>query len=96
MNKEDVRFQALEHLHERRKQVVRLHRKGIGVMRIVELSGLSNPAARGVIVRYEWEGAKSIKPTPAQKAQRFTGATKRRWSTPTSEAAAMPRRARCL
>ena len=35
-------------LHERRKQVVRLHKKAIKVMKIVELTGLSydiSPAA---------------------------------------------------
>ena len=36
MDKEDARFQTLERLHERRKQVVRLHRKKMGVMRIVD------------------------------------------------------------
>jgi len=41
MDKEDARYQTMEPLHDRRKQVVRLHRKGYGVMRIVELSGLS-------------------------------------------------------
>jgi transposase len=64
MDKEDARFQTLERLHERRKQVVRLHRKRIGVMRIVELSGLSYPTVRGVIDRYEQNGAETIKPTP--------------------------------
>ncbi|RFC31077.1 MAG: Winged helix-turn helix [Candidatus Nitrotoga sp. MKT] len=51
MDKEDARFQTLGQLHERRKQIVRLHRKKIGVMRIAELSGLSYPAVRGVIDR---------------------------------------------
>jgi len=64
MDKEDARFQTLEQLHERRKQVVRLHRKGIGVMQIVELSGLSYPTVRGVIDRYGQDGAETIKPTP--------------------------------
>jgi transposase len=62
MDKEDARYQSLEQLHERRKQVVRLHRKGYGVMRIVDLSGLSYPAVRGVIDRYEEGGVVSIKP----------------------------------
>ena len=44
MEKDDARYSMLEQLHERRKQVVRLHRKGYGVMQIVELSGLSYPA----------------------------------------------------
>jgi transposase len=64
MDKEDAGFQTLERLHERRKQVVRLHRKGIGVMRVVALSGLSYPTVRGVIGRYGRNGAESIKPTP--------------------------------
>ena len=41
MEKEDARKQTLAELHERRKQVIRLHRKGYKVMQIVELSGLS-------------------------------------------------------
>lgn len=41
MDKEDVRKQPCEVPQERRKQVVRMHRKGVGVMRIVEQTGLS-------------------------------------------------------
>lgn len=33
-------------------------------MRIVELSGLAYPAMRGVIDRYEQDGAETIKPAP--------------------------------
>ena len=62
MDREDARHQSLDQLHERRKQVVRLHRKGLGVMRIVELSGLSYPTVRSVIDRYEADGAAAIKP----------------------------------
>lgn len=44
MDKEDTRYQTMEQLRERRKQVMRLHRKGYGVIRIViKLSGLSYP-----------------------------------------------------
>jgi transposase len=64
MDKEDARFQTLGQLHERRKQVVRLHRKSVGVMRIVELTGLSYPTVRSVIDRYEQGGSEAIKPTP--------------------------------
>jgi hypothetical protein len=46
MHKEDARYQKLEQLHERRKQVVRLHAKGKGVMEIAALAGLSYPSAR--------------------------------------------------
>ena len=63
MDKEDARFQTLGQSHERRKQVVRLHRKGFSVMRIVDMSGLSYPTVRGVIDRYEDGGASTIKPT---------------------------------
>ena len=45
MDKEDARYQKLEQLHERRKQVVRLHLRGTGVMQIVTLTGLSYPTA---------------------------------------------------
>lgn len=65
MDKEDVRYQTLEQLHERRKQVVRLHRKGHGVMHIVELTGLSYPAVRSTIDRFERGGMPAIAPAPA-------------------------------
>jgi transposase len=64
MDKEDARFQTLEQLHERRKQVMRLHRKGMGVMRIVELSGLSYPTVRSAIDRYAQGGSETLKPSP--------------------------------
>ena len=41
MDREDARKQSREVLHERRKQVIRLHRKGMPVLEIVEHSGLS-------------------------------------------------------
>ena len=41
MQKDDARKQSREVLHERHKQVIRMHRKGVGVMQIVELTGLS-------------------------------------------------------
>jgi transposase len=62
MEKEDARYQTLEQLYERRKQVVRLHRKGYLVMQVVELTGLSYPTVRGVIDRYEAGGMAAIKP----------------------------------
>ena len=49
MDKEDARFQKLEQLHERRKQVVRLHLRGNGVMQIVALTDLSYPSVRKAI-----------------------------------------------
>ena len=62
MEKDDARYSTLEQLHERRKQVVRLHRKSYGVMEIVELSGLSYPTVRAAIDRYEEGGLAAIKP----------------------------------
>jgi len=64
MDKEDARYQKLEQLHERRKQVVRLHRKGLGVMAIAAMTGLSYPAARWAIDLYEGGGYGALKPTP--------------------------------
>lgn len=64
MDKEDARYQKLEQLHERRKQVVRLHRKGHGVMAIVDMTGLSYPAVRLAIDLYEEGGFAALKPTP--------------------------------
>ena len=49
MERENARKQTLEQLHERRKQVVRLHQKGLKVMQIVELPGLSYPPVRAAI-----------------------------------------------
>ena len=40
MEKESARNQTLEQLHERRKQVVRLHKQGIKIMQIVAMTAL--------------------------------------------------------
>ena len=62
MDKEDARLLKMEALHERRKQVIRLHRRGIKVMQIVELTGLSYPAVRFAIDCFEAGGMSAIKP----------------------------------
>jgi transposase len=62
LDKEDARHQTLTELHERRKQVIRLFKKGYGVMRIAELSGLSYPTVRNAIDRFEQGGEAAIKP----------------------------------
>ncbi len=67
MEKDDARYSTLEQLHERRKQVVRLHRKGYGVMQIVELCGLSYPTVRAAIDRYEEGGLAAIRPATRGK-----------------------------
>ena len=72
MDKENARKQTLEQLHERRKQVVRLHKKGIGVMQIVGMTGLSYPAVRVCIDLFESGGWAAIRPA-ARGRSRGTG-----------------------
>ena len=62
MEKEDARNQTLERLHERRKQVVRLHRQGIKIMQIVPMTGLSYPTVRSAIDLFEAGGWSALKP----------------------------------
>ena len=62
MRDDDARRQSLAELHERRKQVIRLHKKQYGVMQIVELTGLSWPAVRTAIDLYEAGGTPALKP----------------------------------
>ena len=63
MEKEDARKQSREVLHERRKQVIRLYRKGMRVMKIVEHSGLSWSAVNAAIKKYSTGGAEKLKPS---------------------------------
>lgn len=49
MEKESARNQTLEQLHERRMQVVKLYKKGIKIMQVVAMTGLSYPTVRAVI-----------------------------------------------
>jgi transposase len=69
MEKEDARKQSREVLHERRKQVIRLHRKGMGVMQIVEHSGLSWYAVNAAITAYSTVGPAALKPAARGKKQ---------------------------
>jgi transposase len=62
MNKSDARKQSPSCLHERRKQVIRLYRKGIKIMQIVELSELSYPTVRKAIDLYEAGGMIALEP----------------------------------
>jgi transposase len=62
MDKEDARYQKLEVLHERRKQAVRLYRKGVKIMQVVEQTGLSYPTVAGAIERFESGGWAALKP----------------------------------
>jgi transposase len=69
MEKENARRQTLEQLHERRKQVVRLHRKGIKIMQIVSMTGLSYPAVRATLDRFEEGGWSAVRPTARGRAR---------------------------
>ena len=62
VEKEDARNQTLEQLHERRKQVVRLHNKGIKIMQIVAMTGLSYPTVRASIDLFKAGGWSAIRP----------------------------------
>ncbi len=67
MEKEDARKQSREVLHERRKQVIRMHRKGLPVMQIVEQCGLSWYAVNAAITAYSTAGAGALKPAARGK-----------------------------
>ena len=56
MEKENAAKQNLEQLHEQRKQVVRLHEKGIKVMTIVSMTGLSYPCVRSTVDLFDTGG----------------------------------------
>lgn len=62
MNKKDARYQMLEQLHERRKQVVRLHKRGIKIMQLVRMTGLIYPVVRRVLDLFEQGAWPAIKP----------------------------------
>ncbi len=69
MEKENARKQTLEQLHERRKQVVRLHKKAIGIMQIVGMTGLSYPAVRACIDLFDAGGWPAIRPAPRGRSK---------------------------
>ncbi len=60
--RKNARTQTLEQLHERRKQVVRLHKKSMKVMQIVTMTGLSYPAVRATIDLFDAGGWAAIRP----------------------------------
>jgi transposase len=62
MDKESARKQTMSQLHERRKQVIRLHTRGVKVMKIVDQTGLSYPAVRAAIDRHISGGVAANKP----------------------------------
>jgi transposase len=62
VKKENAKKQTLEQLHERRRQVVSLHKKGIKIMQIVAMTGLSYPPVHAAIDLFEAGGWVAIKP----------------------------------
>ena len=67
--KENARKQTLEQLHDRRKQVVRRHKKGIKIMQIVAMAGLSYPPVRAAIDLFESGGWAAIKPVLRERSR---------------------------
>ena len=51
VEKENAAKQTLDQLHERRKQVVMLHKKGIKIMNVVEMTGLTYSAVFSAVTQ---------------------------------------------
>ena len=69
MEKESARNQTQEQLHERRKQVVSLYKKGIKIMQIVAMTGLSYPTVRSVIDLFDAGGWSAVRPALRGRAR---------------------------
>jgi transposase len=67
MSTRDARHQSLQELHERRKEVVRLHLAGHRVMEIVALTGLSWPSVRRALDSYLDGGEQALAPAARGK-----------------------------
>jgi transposase len=67
--KKKTQYQTLAQLHERRKQAVQLHKKGIKIMQIVGMTGLSYPTARHVIDLCRQGGWAAIRPADRGREQ---------------------------
>lgn len=62
MDKEDARKLSPEAQHEKRKQVVRLHRRGIGRSKIAEMTGMGYTSVRRIITTFEQGGVTALRP----------------------------------
>jgi transposase len=62
MDTNDKETRTTEQLYALRKQAVRLHHKGLPVMQIVAMTGLSWPGVRAALDRYEAGGMAALKP----------------------------------
>jgi len=67
METNDKETRTTEQLYALRKQVVRLHLKGLPVMQIVAMTGLSWPGVRAALKRYEAGGMAALKPATRGK-----------------------------
>ncbi len=62
MDKNAKEVRTTEQLYALRKQAVRLNLKGLPVMQIVAMTGLSWPGVRAALGRYETGGMSALKP----------------------------------
>ena len=62
MEKDDGRKLSAPELKERRKQVIRAYKRGLNKKQISRDIGLSYPAVRNIISRYEEKGVESLAP----------------------------------
>lgn len=65
MEKEDTRNQTLEQFRERRKEVVRLHKMAIKIMKFVELTGLTYRTVRATVARFGKGGSAAVRSVPS-------------------------------
>ena len=69
MEKASARNQTLEQRHERRKQVVRWYKKGIKLMQVVAVTGLSYPTVRAVIDWFDTGSWSAMRPAVRGRAR---------------------------
>ena len=68
MDKEDGRKLTRQAQHERRKQAVRLHLRGVAVKDIAALLGMSEGTVRSAVKAAEQGGLKALAPKPTGRA----------------------------
>ncbi|UOO81463.1 IS630 family transposase [Uruburuella testudinis] len=62
MEKEDTRKLSADALYEKRKQVIRLHKMGMGIIKITQAVGMCYEAVRQAITTYQEGGMTALKP----------------------------------
>ena len=68
MDKEDGRKLTRQAQHERRKQAVRLHRKGMSVKDIADALGMAQATIRSAVRVAAQDGVKALAPKPTGRA----------------------------